>query len=365
MNRINHILVSAATAAIAIFSFQSCTNEPTWGVGGKIEGAKDGNVILEAMNENGYWYALDTLSISGDGTFNGEGSPTPSPTIYRLNYNNRYIYFPIDSLDRINVEANATNFDNGYTLSGSTSAEMMMHVDKRINDFLSRHKIADLDTARMLKRELSGMVLGEPSGIVAYYIVNKQVQGHRIFRPSVRNELAIIGAVANAYNEFKPDDPRTKYLASIWLSNRPRSINPTDTIAAAEISILDINLIDDKGKKKSLESIAHDNKIVILNFTGYKADFSQALNHELRAIYDTYHNNGLEIYQVGVDDNEFDWRIAAGNLPWVTVFNGTTDEYLLKYNVSTLPTSFIINNGEIVERINDHKNIRSAVSRFF
>lgn len=364
MKRFNKIFF-AAVAAAAIFSFPSCTSEPTWGVGGTIEGAKDGNVILEAMNEGGYWYALDTLKINADGAFEGEGTPTPSPTIYRLNYNGRYIYFPIDSLEHINVAAKASSFDNGYTLSGSTNAEMMMHVDKRINDFLAGHTIADLDTARMLKRELGGMVMGDPSGIVAYYIVNKQVQGHRVFRTSVRNELAIIGAVANAYNELKPDDPRTKYLASMWLSNRPRQTAPRDTIRAAEISLIDISLLNDKGKKESLESVAAKNKVVILNFTNYKADFSQALNNELRKIYDAYHNSGLEIYQVGVGDNEFDWRIAAGNLPWQTVFNGSAEEYLMKYNVTSVPTSFIINNGEITERVNDTKALSSAVSRFF
>ena len=98
MKRFNKIFF-AAVAAAAIFSFPSCTSEPTWGVGGTIEGAKDGNVILEAMNEGGYWYALDTLKINADGAFEGEGTPTPSPTIYRLNYNGRYIYFILEARD--------------------------------------------------------------------------------------------------------------------------------------------------------------------------------------------------------------------------------------------------------------------------
>lgn len=349
---------------LSTLSIISCSNEPKWSIEGKIEGAKNDIIVLEAANEGGYWYTLDSLTIDSDGEFKCERPRGSYPDIYRLNYNNHYIYFPIDSTENITVSAKAPAFDTDYTLSGSANAEMMMHVDQRINKFLTTHKVADLDTASMLKRELGGMIIGDPAGIVSYYIVNKQVKGRRLFRPDVRSELGIIGAVANAYNELRPNDPRTRYMSTIWLSNRPRPTIPTDTIMANEISMLDVTLLDNDGKKQSLETVATKNKVVILNFTNYKADFSQALNIELRNIYNTYHDKGLEIYQIGFDTSEFDWRMAAGNQPWITVYNGNTDENLIKYNVGALPAIFILKDGEVVERVSSIDNLKQAIGRF-
>lgn len=358
-----HFLKISFACVITALCAIACSNEPKWNLEGEITGAKDGTVLLEAVNEVGYWYTVDTLKIDSDGEFEIGRQPGKYPEIFRLNYGGRYIYFPIDSLDELTLTANASSFDTGYTLSGSQNASRMMKADMLINDFMAGHKAADLDTAANLKRQLSEIAMDDPSSIVAYYIVNKQVNGHPLFRTEVRRELAMIGAVANAYNELRPDDPRTKFMATKWLANKPRNTNPTDTIVANEISIIDITLPDNNGKTQSLRKIAGENKIVILNFTNYKADFSQALNLQFRDLYNAHHANGLEIYQIGFDNSEFDWRMAADNQPWITVFNGNTDEYLMKYNVGALPAIFLLKNGEIVERVTEMDKLKSSVQR--
>ena len=55
------------------------------------------------------------------------------------------------------------------------------------------------------------------------------------------------------------------------------------------------------------------------------------------------------------------------NLPWISVYDpqGATSDYLLKYNVGSLPAMFIINrNGELCERITDLKKIDSTVAKY-
>ena len=252
-------------------------------------------------------------------------------------------------------------------MSGSTEADMMMHVENRIKAAIAA-KGAEASTDSVLKRELGGMLLGNPAGIVSYYIINRKIGNAPLFNPTNKNDLKIIGAVANAFSSHRPNDPRTGYLKSLFLSNK-RAMQTTlvsDTLYVNETPLLDINLSDNTGKSHSLKEVAEHNKTVILNFTLYNVDASPAFNLELAKIYDKYRNSGLEIYQVSVDNDEFQWKQSAKNLPWITVYNSTVDgaTNLLNYNVSNLPATFIINNGEVVARIEDITTLDKELKKY-
>ena len=105
---------------------------------------------------------------------------------------------------------------------------------------------------------------------------------------------------------------------------------------------------------------------MILNFTAYAAEFSPQLNKLLNDIYQKYRNSGLAIYQVSLDQDNVIWREAAKNLPWITVFDpmGADSSNVGTYNVFGIPTSFIIRNGEIVERIEDATLLKASVARY-
>lgn len=355
----------ASIAVVASMAVISCSKSAQWKLDGEIDGAKEGSkIVLEAANPAGYWYALDTLTVDSKGNFTTEQPATQYPDIFRLNFDGNYIYFPIDSIEQISLKANATDFASGYQLEGSENAKLIAHVENRINQFLTNHKVADLDTAKTLKRELSGMIMGNPSSIVAFYITNKQIQGHRLFRTDNRQELGIIGAVANSYAELRPDDPRTQFLKDLWLKNKGQFSTRKDTLSANTIELIDIEGFDEKGKTRKLREVASANKLVLLSFTNYSADYSQALNLALRELYDAHHSAGLEVFQLGFSPNEFDWRMAAQNQPWTTIYNGTTDKNVINYNVGQLPALFVIQNGALVERITDIDKLKSTVAKY-
>lgn len=355
----NKAMIGAAT----LLMVAACTKNPQWTLNGAVEGAEDGIVVLEAANGDGFWYTVDSLKIGSDGSFSTAQPAQELPDIFRLNYNNRYIYFPIDSIDNLTINTKAGTFDSDFTIAGTPDADLINHVDHRINAFLASHRVEDLDTAATLKRELSGMILQNPASIVSYYIVQKQVKGRPLFRIDNRRELGMIGAVANAFVESRPNDPRTLFIKNMWLNHMPRTAS-RDTIVANEIQLIDIRQLDNKGKEQSLIDIASKNKVVVLNFTSYSDQYSQALNIALRKIWDKHHGNGLEVFQLGFDPKEFNWRVSADNQPWVTVYNGTTDLNLRNYNVGGLPAIFIIKNGQIVSRITDPEKLESSIDRY-
>ena len=351
-----NILITAAILG----TLTACNSEKKWEIKGHINKSSDSKMLVQA-SENGYWYTLDTINIKADGSFEYKHAPAGYPDIYRLTLDGKSIYFPIDSIETVIVESDAKTFDSDYKLSGSSDAEMLMAVDNLIK---SNAATGNAKSDSLLKRELGGMIIGDPSGIVAYYIINKQLNGKSLFDPRNKSDNRIIGAVANAFNEKRPNDPRTGYLAGIYLSNRSNGA-PSDTIVANTMSYFDLELSDNKGVEHKLSDIVNGNKVVILNFTSYLAEGSTALNVLLADTYKKYHNQGLEIYQVSMDNDEFQWKQSAKNLPWVTVYNPPTQGFTLinKYNILGLPTTYIFVNGELVDRIIDLSKLDNEVAK--
>ena len=72
----------------------------------------------------------------------------------------------------------------------------------------------------------------------------------------------------------------------------------------------------------------------------------------MREIYNKYHDRGLEIYQVSFDPEEHFWKTKTAALPWVSVWdeNGTRSAVLSQYNVQTLPTFFLIDRNNTLQK---------------
>lgn len=348
--------------AMAALLMASCGGKNEWTVDGKITGAGEQTMLLEG-NDNGRWYVIDSVKIDKSGHFTSTQPAAGYPDIYRLRLGDKTLYFPIDSIETVTVVTDVEAFDHEYKLSGSASAEMLMEVDRLVTEAVTRGGAKGVASDSVLKRQLGTLLLDNPSGIVSYYIINKHVEGVPLFNPANKGDLRIIGAVANAYNQFRPTDPRTRYLGALFLNNRPRQAN--DTIEASELQLIDIELYDQHGQKRSLKDVAAKNRVVLLNFTAYDTDFSPALNVELNKVYEKYKGHGFEIYQVSVDPEEYKWKQSAKNLPWISVYNSPADMTpLVKYNVGAIPSGFVIANGEIKERVADTAHIGAMVGKY-
>jgi hypothetical protein len=355
----------ASIAIVAVLA--SCNSGNKWRIKGTIENAPDKSMYVQA-SENGRWFTIDTIKTNSKGDFSYAHEAAGYPDIYRLTLDNQSIYFPIDSIETVRIESNANAFAKDYEISGSDAADMLMAVENRIKEVTAKQGDAAVNDS-ILKRELGGMLIGDPAGIVSYYIINKQINGKPLFNPANSADNRVIGAVANAFNQFRPNDPRTRYLCSLYLSNRPAAQKmsvPTDTIHPQEVTFFDINLTDNTGANHSLSDIVKRNKVVVLSFTVYQAEGSPAYNLALAEAYDKYHSKGLEIYQVALDEDEFQWKQSAKNLPWVTVYQPQTgnSQILLNYNVRQLPTTYIIANGELKQRVTDISKVGNAVSAY-
>lgn len=350
-------------AAVAV----SCSNNgPQWHLNGSIEGLSDSdNIILEANNQ-GYWYVVDTIQAK-NGKLDYAGDVHGYPDIFRLRVGESSVYFPIDSIETVTINATAPDIAATHTLSGSPQAINLAKVDSMLTATAATMGVKAMVNDENLKRELAQMILADPAGVVSYYIISKSIGDTPLYNPAQTIDNRIIGAVANAFNTLRPDDPRTKYLTSLFLRNRRTSPSADGTKLEAQlIKAFEIDLYDQTGKRHSLLELTGSGRPVILSFTAYSADWSPAFNVELNKVYSKYHPQGLEIYQVSVDDDEYAWKQAAKNLPWITVYNNVSDggKVLRQYNVGQVPTTFVFNReGELVERVLDIADLDSAVAK--
>lgn len=362
----NSVLILAALTAGVL---ASCGGGNQFKVEGSIEGAGDTTKVVLETAENGAWLFVDSVEVASDGSFK-TAQPAPQwPGIYRLRAGDKTICFPIDSLDRVEVKTSLKAFATDYVLSGSDNAVKVMNIDKKAMQMAAK---ADPAALKAWKKQLTDQILDDPSGMAAYYAINKYIGSEPLFDILDNQDMKIVGAVANAFNTFRPNDPRTGYLVNTLLDaqRRRREVSQNgngNVVVASEIPIIDIDLQDNHGKQQKLSKVTSRGKVVVLNFTMYTADFSPMFNKTLADTYRKYAAQGLEIYQVSVDPDEFQWRQSAKNLPWICVIDpsSTRSRNLMSYNVTTIPTSFVINRqGEIVQRVDNASKLDAEIAKY-
>lgn len=352
--------------ALIVVALCGCKGGNKFKVSGTIDGATDSTKILMEASSNGSWYLVDSAKTDACGNYDFAEEAPEVPGIYRLRLADKSIYFPIDSVDNLTINSKLKTFDTDFTVSGSEHAEQVMNIDKQAIKMAGGK--ASAEQIKAWKHQLAVQILKDPSGIVAYYVINKYVNDQPLFDPLNDDDMKIIGAVANAFNSFKPNDPRTAYLVQMTLEAQKRrqaARGQGTTVEAQQINLIDINLQDCNGKAHSLQQLASASKVVVLNFTMYDQQFSPALNKLLNDLYTQYKASGLAIYQVGLDQNMSEWTSVAQKLPWTAVFdpNGDQSQNAAAYNVQTIPTSFVIAGGSIVERVENPLQLKAAVSK--
>lgn len=353
--------------AVAMVALICSCNSNRFKVSGVVEGAGDTTTLYLETSTNGVWYLVDSVVTSND-KFAISGDAIEYPNIYRLVHGADAIYFPIDSIDHIEIKTTLKGYADDYTLSGSDNAAQLMKYDKQLAKFAKAGDTSS-EAFKKWKTDLSREMIKDGSSIVAYYMINKFVGDKPLFDPEDKQDFKIIGAITTAFSNFKPNDPRTNYLVETFKQKlRIRNLASSerrDTIVAVTTGILDFTLRDSKGKMQNFKEVCSQGKVVVLNFTMQSESFSPMLNKLLNDVYSKYQSKGLEIYQVSFDEDEALWKQAVARLPWIATrdTNGATTGML--YNVTEIPMVYIIGrSGEIVGRVDNIDLLEETIAKY-
>jgi peroxiredoxin len=371
------------TAAVLL----SCQSEKTFEVKGELSAAGDQTLYLEHRGLGGV-ELLDSVKLKENGKFAFKEKAPVNPEFYQLRVGSQVAVFAIDSIETLQVRGDAKDLASTLSIENSPVNEQIRQIDSqtrqvniRISEAEKKHTAKAIDDVAYLaeldsvltayKAEITKLILGNPSGAAAYYAVFQKVDGYLIFDPYNKQDYAMFGAVATSWDRYYPGTPRSKHLYDFTMNALKTRKQQEQQAALLEnvpvvsgLSLPDIVLTEVNGEKITLSS--QNGKVVVLDFTVYKSDFSPAHNMELNKIYSQHKAKGLEIYQISFDSDEHFWKNAASNLPWITVRDpqNVYSRLLSTYNVRDIPTAFVINrDGDVVARVENYATLPGEVGK--
>ena len=365
------ILTLIVTGAMML---AACDKAPKFQVEGTIEGAKDSMLYLTLNGLEGA-QRLDSVKLKEDGTFSFKvTAPTESPEFYALQIGGHVINFAVDSTENITVTAQLPTMERDYTIEGNESSQkikeisrMQQEVQTKIVAFEKNMDMLPGDQRDSIEHVLTtykeqmkiNYIFADPTSAAAYYAVCQSITDlggtFMLFNPLTdRTDVKCYATVANAWDNAYHDAPRTQQLCNMAIKGMDNTAAPqqkvldVDESKVSETGIIDINLPDINSKMRSIKDLK--GKVVLLDFAIYAANGSSERTRLLRSLYEKYHAQGFEIYQVSIDQDMHFWKFSCENLPWVCVHE-TDGTVISIYNVTDIPTFFLVyRDNEIVLR---------------
>ena len=368
-------LFYTAVMGVAVLSLGSCT-EKKFNINGTITQAKDSVLYLENMSLNGP-KAVDSVKLDENGNFEFKQKAPDAPEFYRLRIANQMVNLAVDSTESITVKAAYPTMSANYEVSGSEEctkirdlAYMQLALQRQVTAIansptLGVEAVEDSVTKvlEVYKNKVKlNYIFKEPMKAYAYYALFQTiVLGNAnilIFNPrSSKDDVKVFAAVATSWDTYFPKAERGLNLHNIAIEGmknvRIAENNARQTISADKVKVagvIDIALTDNHGRVRKLTDLK--GKVVLLDFQAFAAEGSLKRIMMMREIYNKYHDRGFEIYQVSFDPEEHFWKTKTAALPWVSVWdeNGTRSAVLAQYNVQTLPTFFLIDRNNTLQK---------------
>ena len=380
-----HIWKAAAFVATAL-TIASC-NEGKFTVEGQIENAKDSvlyfeNVGLEGIN------VLDSITLDNNGNFSFSEAAPSAPEFYRLRIADQIINVSIDSTETVQFKGQYPGMASNYTVSGSDNCEKIKELTLKQMDLQSRAIAIQRNTAigvdeandsiqkliNAYKEEVKhNYIYKEPMKAYSYFALFQAIGNYLIFNPRTdKEDIKAFAAVATSWDTYYPHAERGQNLHNIAIEgmknqrivDAQNSQFQVEANKVNEAGVLDIALPDNHGQERHLTDLK--GQVVLLDFHIFAMNDSPARIIMLRELYNKYHQQGLEIYQVSLDPDEHFWKQQTAALPWISVrdADGVNSQRLMLYNIQAVPDFFIIDRGNnLVKRAIQIKDLEAEIKQ--
>ena len=372
MKHISSNLCACAAAALLAAAFGSCDNKK-FRVSGAITEAKDSVLYFENMSLDGP-VTVDSVKLDGDGTFSFSQKAPEAPEFYRLRIAGQIINLSIDSTETVTVKAAYPTMATAYTVEGSPECEVIKELALKQIDLLGRviaierngnisFDLTRDSIARVVeayKHDVKmNYIFKAPMRPSSYFALFQTLGNRLIFNPrESEDDIKAFAAVATSWDTYHPNSVRGENLHNIAIQGMRNVRIVRNQMAAQaveagkvhEANLIDISLLDNQGHTRRLTDLT--GKVVLLDFHVFGSEGSTKRIMQMREIYNKYHARGLEIYQVSLDPDEHFWKTQTAALPWISVRDpqGLQSKNLALYNVSSLPTFFLIDRSNTLQK---------------
>lgn len=373
------------TLALMAAMLTSCNNKK-FHINGTVTEAKDSVLYLENMSLDGP-VVVDSVKLDDKGAFSFSGKAPDAPEFYRLRIAGQIINLSVDSTETVDVKASYPSMATGYTVDGSAECATIRELALKQIDLQNR-VIAVQNNSNLgydLTRDSIGKLVAAykedikrnyiykaPMRASSYFALFQTLGNMLIFNPRENaDDVKVFAAVATSWDTYHPDALRGKNLHNIAIEGMKNVRIMRNKMAAQNIdaskvnvsNIIDISLLDNQGNRRSLTDLK--GKVVMLDFHVFGSNGSTKRIMEMRELYNKYHDRGFEIYQVAFDPDEHFWKTQTAALPWISVRDpqGLQSQNLAAYNVSSIPTFFLIDrNNEVKKRDSQITDIDAEIN---
>lgn len=372
-----------AIIALAVLGMASCS-EKKFHVEGTITEAPDSMLYLENVGISEI-NTIDSVKLSADGNFSFSGEATEAPEFYRLRISDQIINIAIDSTETVSVKAAFPTMASQYEVSGSDNCQKIKELALKQMELQRRAILVSSDEQltvdesndsifnmiRQYKDEVKTQyIFPAPSQSYAYFALFQTLGNMLLFNPRTdKDDIKVFAAVATSWDTYYPNAERGANLHNIAIEGmknvRIQQANTARTIDASKVKtagVIDIALRDNKGQMRHLTDL--EGKVVLLDFHVFASKESPARILMLRELYNKYHAQGFQIYQVSLDPDEHFWKQQTAALPWLNVRDeeGLNSATLRIYNIQGVPEYFLIDRGNnLVGRSQSIKDLEQTI----
>lgn len=365
-------LTRVAWAAAIALTLTSCGQKRAQ-ITGNITEAKDSVLYLDNMSLDGP-KAIDSVRLGDDGSFTMKALPANGgPEFYRLRINGRIINLSVDSTETITVRAKYPTMATDYEVEGSQNcltirelALKQMDLQRRLIDIQGDINLSPTAAQDSIVRCIEAYkqdvkmnyIYKEPMKASSYFALFQTLGNMLIFNPRENAEdIKAFAAVATSWDAYYPEAVRGQNLHNIAIEGmkdlriaRQQDEMVVDASKVNVTNIIDIALPDNHGQTRRLTDLK--GKVVIIDFHVFAAKESPARIMKLREIYNKYHAQGLEIFQVSFDPDMHFWKQQTEALPWICVHDNrlTESPIFSQYNLQGLPTFFLMDRENVLHK---------------
>lgn len=241
-----------------------------------------------------------------------------------------------------------------YTVQGSDGSVLLSGVEADYNAFLQKMNSSQDPSERVriyldYYRSRVRYVMNNCKSLTVVPVFYQQLyQGASIF--SQPTDAVLFRKVCDSLKTVYPESKFVKAL-EVETKNRENALALSVSLSQAQsVGFPELKMSDINGETASLTGVKA--KAILLHFWSDGDDSQKLFNTEvLMPLYKKYHNRGFEIYSVCVSTDKALWASVVRNqkLPWINVCDalGVASPAISLYNVSSLPYSILITDGEV------------------
>ena len=374
MKKLSSIIIPVAVVTVLVLTFSACSKEK-FHINGAISNANEKTLYFENMSLDGP-VIVDSVKLNEEGAFSFAEEKPGAPEFYRLRIENQIINLSVDSTETITVKGAYPTMAVQYTVEGSENCNKIKEL--ALKQIALQQQVIAIQQNTSLGYEATGdsinrvverykedikrnYIFKEPMKASSYFALFQALGNQLIFNPRAnKDDIKVFAAVATSWDTYYPEAVRGENLHNIALEGMKnqriidyRNNMQIDASKVNVTNILDIVLPDNKGVTRKLTDLA--GKVVLLDFHIFATKDSPARIMKLREVYNKYHAQGLEIYQVSLDPDEHFWKQQTAALPWISVWDpqGVQSQLMVTYNLQRIPTFFLVNRNNVLHKRDD------------